>query len=118
MSHHSSIPADGQFSAARSRFIQQMEIEAQRLNLGATGRSPSGQVHETDEGEIRMGVAHDAQERKVFLNFGKPVAWLGLNPEEAFDLGELLIRHSREVRGINDEAVKPSGRPAQTEGTL
>lgn len=93
MSHHSSEPMG-------SKFFQQMEIEAQRLGLGATGRSPSGQVHESDEGEIRMGVAHDVKEQKVFINFGKPVAWLGLDPQQARELGELLIKHSQEVRGI------------------
>lgn len=96
MSHHSSVPMGDSFR-------QQMEMEAQRLELGATRRTPSGTVHESDEGEIRMGVAHDPRAQKVFLNFGKPVTWLGMNPQEAFELGDLLIRHSFLVRGIDPD---------------
>lgn len=90
MSHHSSEPMGDSFR-------QQMEIEAQRLGLGATSRHPSGSMHSSDEGEIRMGIASDEKTGKVMLNFGKPVAWLGLNPEEAVGIAQALIQHARKV---------------------
>lgn len=93
MAHHSSEPMG-------DKFDQYLETEAQRLGLGATGRTPQGQVHQSDEGEIMMGVAHDPERLKVFLNFGKPVAWLGMDPQQARELGQLLIDHSWKVRGI------------------
>lgn len=96
MSHHGSEP----LQAAHDKLRQQMEIEAQRMQLGATQRTPAGQMHETDEGEIRMGVANDPSRLKVYLNFGKPIAWIGMSPDEARELGETLIEHSRTVRGI------------------
>lgn len=41
--------------------------------------------------------------RKVFLNFGKPIAWLGLTPEQATNIGNSLLKHSRECRGITED---------------
>lgn len=93
MSHHSSEP----FNELGDQFRQQMEIEAQRMGLGATSRHPSGSVHASDEGEIRMGVASDDKTGKVMLNFGKPVAWLAFNPEEAIDVAKALIQHARKI---------------------
>ena len=82
MAHHGSE----EMLKARDRFMQQMELEAQRLGLGATGRSPDGLCHESDEGEIRFGVAHDPKKRLVILNFGKPTTWVGMPPEQAAEL--------------------------------
>ncbi len=93
MSHHSSDPMD----EMGDKFRQQMEIEAQRQGLGATSRYPSGQIHNSDEGEIRIGVASDDKAGKVMLNFGKPVAWLAFNPEEAIEVAQALIQHARKV---------------------
>lgn len=88
MAHHSSQPMG-------ESFRQQMEIEAQRQGLGATGRSPSGSVHDTDEGEIRIGVASDERNDKVILNFGKPVAWIAFDPPQAVEIAQALIKHAR-----------------------
>jgi hypothetical protein len=78
-------------------FRQQMEIESQRMGLGATGRSPSGQLHHSDEGEIRFGVASDEKTGKVMINFGKPVAWLAFEPEQAVQIAQALIQHARKM---------------------
>lgn len=94
MGHHSSKPMD-------DAFRQQMEIETQRMRLGASGKTPAGKLHDTDEGEIRFGVSHDPNRRKVIINFGKPVAWMAMEPEDAASLGQLLIDHSLKVRGID-----------------
>lgn len=98
MVHHSSDP----MLPAFDRLKQQMEIEAQRMSLGATQRTPAGQVHESDEGEICFGIANDPVKQKVYINFGKPVAWLGLSPGDAREIGESLIKHSLLVRGTTD----------------
>ena len=58
------------------------------LKLGATGKYPDGKLGAMDEGEIRFAVA--SQPGYVHINFGKPVAWLSLRPQEAAELGDLL----------------------------
>lgn len=60
--------------------------------LGATGRFPQGKVAPHDEGELRLGVAND--KGKVFVDFGKPIRSLGMDPEQANELADLLKRHA------------------------
>lgn len=95
MAHHSSCPA------MRDDDRQRMEIAAQRMKLGATGQRPLASVSHGDEGEIQIAISHDAEKQKVYLNFGKPIAWLGLTPEQASDIGETLKQHALECRGIS-----------------
>ena len=56
---------------------------------GATGRFPRGRIHETDEGELQfaLGVTRD---RTIILDFGKPVKWIGMAPNEARTLADML----------------------------
>lgn len=63
-----------------------------KLKLGATGAFPQGKVNRTDEGELRMAISSDGN--IVRLDFGKPVAWLGLPPNEAKELAALLMHHA------------------------
>lgn len=57
--------------------------------FGATGRFPRGKLHESDEGELQIGVT--VNQGTVIVAFGKPVAWLGLTPQMARDLAASLI---------------------------
>lgn len=65
--------------------------------LGPTGRKPFGQIDETDDGEIMMGVATDQQAGTVILNFGVPIAWIGLYPVQAKAMAAALIKHADEL---------------------
>ncbi len=53
------------------------------LKLGATGNYPQGVLEAHDEGELRLAVAYD-----------KPVAWLGLPPEQAVAIAHSLLKHA------------------------
>lgn len=65
-----------------------------KREFGATGNFPMGKVEDTDEGELRMGVAYDKLDGIVRVQFGKPVAWLGLPPPQARQLAQLLLLHA------------------------
>lgn len=60
--------------------------------FGATGRHPRGKLNDDDEGELRLGITHKGG--KVILDFGKPVAWLGLDPSDARSLAAMLNQHA------------------------
>jgi len=94
MAHHSERSAMGDFDR------QRMELAAQQMKLGATGRQPLPPVSHDDEGEIQMAISHDASKRKVYVNFGKPVAWIGFTPEQASELADTIRKHAMECRGI------------------
>ncbi len=74
---------------------EKLEQEAIKQKLGATGEYPEGNLVDGDEGEIRMGIA--AYQGKVVLNFGKPVAWMGFDPNLARQLARSLIEKAAEV---------------------
>lgn len=62
--------------------------------FGATGSFPQGHLSDDDQGGLRMAVAYDKLNGIVRVEFGKPVAWLGLPPDNAVQLANLLLRHA------------------------
>ena len=56
---------------------------------------PDGKLNETDEGQIAIAIG--IQQGKVIINFGKPIAWLGLPAEQSIEMGRVLIRRGREA---------------------
>jgi len=67
---------------------------------GKTGKYPRGKLNAHDEGELQLAIGH--KDGNVILDFGTPVAWLGLPPKEAKDLGMMLIKHANEIEGNLD----------------
>lgn len=82
MAHHGETP----------EFLREL---AEELRLGPTREFPLGAIHRSDEGELRLAVA--VKSGKVVLAFGSPVAWVGFDPEQARQLGELLIKRAAEA---------------------
>lgn len=62
---------------------------------GPTGRHPDGKLTAMDEGELafRIGTTN----RKVVLDFGTRVTWVGMDAEQAMALARMLIKHARKV---------------------
>lgn len=75
--------------------------EAELMGFGATGDFPMGKLNDTDEGEITMGVAADPQTKRVIVNFGTPVAWIGFTYDQAMALSESFRDKAFELRGIS-----------------
>lgn len=63
--------------------------------LGPTGRFPGGKLTENDEGELKFAVGQLAG--KVVVNFGSPVASLGMSLEEARQLALALRRQANAI---------------------
>lgn len=63
--------------------------------LGATGRFPEGKLTEHDEGEIMVAVGHT--NRKVVIDFGQEVTWMGMDAKQARDLALALMSHARRI---------------------
>lgn len=87
--HHESEQSD-----ELRRHIQQAHANLAQ-QLGATGNFPGGQLTSTDEGELALGVT--AYKGKVVMQFGKPIAWLGMSPEQARALALLLRQHANQI---------------------
>jgi hypothetical protein len=68
-----------------------------KLKLGATGNYPRGQLKQDDEGEIRLAVT--TRDKTVIIDFGKPVAWIGLPAESAREFAAAIMRHADDIDG-------------------
>lgn len=79
-----------------------------KTKLGATGAYPFGKLNEHDEGELRFAIGADHDASKVVLSFGSPVAWLAMNPQEAGELGKLLIEKAKDVVLGRSRDVSPT----------
>lgn len=67
-------------------------LVSKHRRLGATGEFPQGKVHDSDEGELTIAVGREMG--VVVLRFGKPVAWIGMDPGAARGLAALLVKHA------------------------
>ena len=64
--------------------------------FGPTGKFPAGKLNADDEGELIFGIRREGE--VVRLDFGKPVAWLGLPADVAEKLGHALLREAKAIR--------------------
>lgn len=94
MAHHYSDP-----NLVPEAYINDLnaKLVTAPAGLGATGRFPEGRLNEHDEGEIAFAVAADSGSKKVLINFGKPVAFLGMNKAQAIELGQMLILKAGQI---------------------
>lgn len=95
MAHHFSDP-----NLVPDLFVEQLNsrLAESRQKLGATGRYPEGKLGEHDEGEIAFAIAADSKTKKVLIDFGKPVAFLGMNKTQAIELGQMLIAKAEQLK--------------------
>lgn len=97
MAHHGANPESEALSEFFSRGQRaKASIDEIMGKLGATGRFPEGKLASDDEGEIQIGIAQ--KDGKIILAFGKSIAWAGMTPEQAEEIGQLLIDHGRDAR--------------------
>lgn len=108
MAHHGSTPWDEKINNSFDKFFGEqpnhlqprMNREAILQNLGATGKKPDGEINQTDEGEIQIGIAAHEESGTVVMNFGKSVAWVGFTKEQAILIAKSLLRHAEPKDGI------------------
>lgn len=71
--------------------------------IGPTGKSPEGKLTKMDEGEIAFTVFR--RDKKVIIDFGSQVTWLGMNGNQAIDIGNALIKHGRKVNALDPSTI-------------
>ncbi len=65
--------------------------------LGPTGDHPDGQISKDDEGALNIGITADKEKGIVILDFGSPVKWIGLSPEDVYGLTKVMIERANEI---------------------
>lgn len=106
MSHGSEpfdgTPEDPERKLARQKLMRDL-MNSTKDFRGALGDFPEGKLTKTDEGAIQFSVGE--KDGKVVLDFGTPVNWVGMNPQQAADLASLILKHARTVARKNGSAI-------------
>lgn len=68
--------------------------------IGSLNGYGAKSVSSNDEGGIRIGLALDIGNRRVFMEFNKAVAWLSMEADEAEVLGKALLEKALLLRTV------------------
>ncbi len=106
MSHHGSEPFDGapeepERKIARNKLMR--DLLSTTDFKGALGDFPEGKLTKTDEGAIQFAIGE--KDGKVVIDFGTPVNWVGMNPQQAAEFASLLFKRAHEVARKNGETI-------------
>lgn len=78
----------------QSELLKRFEEE----RLGTAKREfPEGRICDDDDGSITFKIGADPDKNVVVLEFSKPTAWVGMQPQQAIELAQMLIKHARSI---------------------
>ena len=83
-------PMDEEMKKLFQRFEDQKSGKAKRTY--SDGRKAAD-----DEGDLAFKIGPDEKGEFIKIEFGKPVEWIGLPPENAIALAQMLIKHARAI---------------------
>lgn len=86
--HHAPNEVDPEMAKKLKEFYKRGEV-------GPTGKFPEGKLTKKDEGEYRFMMA--VVKNKVVMNFGKPIAWIAMDRDEAFRVARALRKHAKKI---------------------
>lgn len=73
---------------------------ARAAQMLTQGQYPNGKANEQDEGPVMLAVGLETTEegkKIVRIDFGAPVEWIGITPEQAVQLGNELFKLARKA---------------------
>ena len=76
--------------ASRQRFQEQVDGRARRS-------FSEGRIGPTDDGDLAFSVGTHPNKPLVCIDFGKPVEWVAMGPQQAIELAQSLIKQARSV---------------------
>lgn len=105
MGHHGDGPFEDGVDPKRAEQFRKLKEDLMQTASfkGALGDFPMGKLTNNDEGAIQFAVG--IEKDKVVLDFGTPVVWVGMSPQQAADLGSLLLKRAREAGRLKGEVV-------------
>ena len=103
MGHHNFDGVDPQMEAKMAELRRKLQVDDLELrkaqlsqNIGALHDHPERRLTDKDEGALQYAVAQTGG--KIIINFGTPVSWIGMNPEDAEAMANVLMAKAREAR--------------------
>ena len=71
-------------------------MSAREDDVGPTGNFPRGKLNETDEGELALAVS--SEKNMVRIDFGTPVAWVCLSPDQALAFASVIVARAMAMK--------------------
>jgi len=96
LSHHEGGMSDGfrrlfaDEQASRQRFSDQVAGRAKR-------EWSDGRIGPTDDGDLAFSIGPHPDRELVMIDFGKPVTFVAMPPQQAIELAQALIKHARAI---------------------
>ena len=76
--------------ASRQRFQDQIDRRARRT-------FSEGRIGAADDGDLAFAIGVDDKSQTVRIDFGKPVEWIAMNPQQAVELAQCLIKQAIKI---------------------
>lgn len=93
--HHGDSPIDD---------IPRSVLEALKTPLiGKTGLFPEGKLTPSDEGGLQFELGE--REGNLIINFGQPVFWIGMTPQQSIGMAEAIIAKARVIARRKGEVL-------------
>lgn len=73
----------------RRRFLKQ------HLGMPLQREWPEGRLNGDDDGQLSVAIAVDLRKKVLVIDFGMPVAWIGMSAANARELITLLDKHAK-----------------------
>lgn len=70
------------------------------MGLGATGQYPKGQISKDDQGELKVAMGINEEHKRIMIDFGKEVSWLGMGADEARVFAQALMAHASKLDSL------------------
>lgn len=72
-----------------------------RIHFGATGKPGvnTRQVQRDEIGDLQLSVSIDTVTSRVKIDFGRPVTFIALPPDNAYDFAHLILEHVKDKQG-------------------
>lgn len=102
MSHHGADPFDGEQPDNIRKLLSELKSSAAQYR-GPVGAYPDGMLTPQDEGSLQFAVG--SKDGKVVIDFGSPIAWFGMTPQQAMDLAASIMTRARLVAAERGETV-------------
>jgi hypothetical protein len=104
MAHHGNEPF---FGEGEPEFQRRRDLMRELLTTtgfrGALGEFPEGKLTKDDEGAVQFAIGE--RDGKVVIDFGTPMHWIGMTPQQAADFASTILKHARKVGRKNGETI-------------
>lgn len=72
-----------------------------RIHFGITGKSGvnTRQVQRDEIGDLQLDISIDTVTSRVKIDFGRPVTFIALPPDKAYDFAHLILEHVKDKQG-------------------